>query len=480
MFDSNKGITLLTLSITIVIMLILTFTVSVNVTTYVERKQMANLETDITKLKEEIDYYYNKNNELPIINKYTTTNMLEKSTNDNENYFVIDLSKMRELNLNYGKDYEKIIDYTIEISDLADIYIINEQSHTIYYPKGIEHSGKTYYTTINTEDTLIEDIPLSGIEITGTKTGKVDEQIQLTANIVPSFVENTGVTWSSNDETLATVDENGKVTLKSVGTVTITATSKDDETIKDEYEMQIGMITGDLKSGDYIKYNTGVTSVGENGVVTCRVLYEDSSEYGLQIITDKSITDVRLGVENDTTWETGKTAYNNAITKLNSEAEKYINTNYVIDARCVGSIPIIDLEGKMINKNNENTTNVQLKFVPKGWTTKDSGCKGEDDNYEIDYGTMQKIGSTGINNTGQIYWLASRHLNSYDTGCGFRIRNVDETGTQNVNGLCYVLSDGSSAGGSIAHGLRACFSMITSVKIISGNGTSETTAYELE
>jgi uncharacterized protein YjdB len=35
------------------------------------------------------------------------------------------------------------------------------------------------------------------------------------------------ITWSSSDETVATVDENGKVTAVSVGTATITATASD-------------------------------------------------------------------------------------------------------------------------------------------------------------------------------------------------------------------------------------------------------------
>lgn len=145
-FNLDKGITLLILTITIVIMLILTFTVSVNVDTYIERKQITSLETDILKLKEEIDYYYNKYNELPIMNKYINTNMLDKNINDNENYYVIDLLKINDLDLNYGADYDKITNYLIEIDDLDDIYIINEQSHTIYYPKGIKYNQKKYTT----------------------------------------------------------------------------------------------------------------------------------------------------------------------------------------------------------------------------------------------------------------------------------------------------------------------------------------------
>lgn len=157
---SNKGITLITLSLTIVIMLILTFTVSVNVNTYTQRKQRTNLETDIIKLKEEILHYYSENKTLPIINKYTNIQMIEKNVNDNENYYIIDLSKINNLNLNYGKDYEKIENKEENISDLLDIYIINEQSHTIYYPKGVKYNNETLYTTMNLGQIEIEDIPI--------------------------------------------------------------------------------------------------------------------------------------------------------------------------------------------------------------------------------------------------------------------------------------------------------------------------------
>ena len=253
---SNKGITLLTLTVTIVVMLILSFTISINVDTYVERRKKTDLETDIAKLKEEISHYYNENKALPIINKYTNINMLEKDVNDNDKYYVIDVSKFSNLELNYGKDYEKITDYAIEISDLLDIYIINEQSHVIYYPKGIKYDGKIYYT-INSSSTKIEDIGLQGIAIEGSSAGKVNETIQLKAKSVPEFVENSGVTWSSSDENIATIDETGKVTLKSIGKATITATLKDDATIKSNYEIECYLQVSDLTAGEYIKYDTG-------------------------------------------------------------------------------------------------------------------------------------------------------------------------------------------------------------------------------
>lgn len=54
----------------------------------------------------------------------------------------------------------------------------------------------------------------------------------LTAAVRPATASNKDVEWSSNDENVVTVDENGKVTAVAVGTATITATSEDDESIK--------------------------------------------------------------------------------------------------------------------------------------------------------------------------------------------------------------------------------------------------------
>ena len=159
-FKSNKGITLLTLTITIVLMLILSFSVTTNTTQYFERKNLTNLETDITKLKEEIDQYYSRNKTLPVINQYTNTIMLDKDINDNENYYVIDLSKMENLDLDFGKDYYSITDTTTSISNLLDIYIINEATHTIYYPKGINAEGKIHYTTMEPSDILIQNVEI--------------------------------------------------------------------------------------------------------------------------------------------------------------------------------------------------------------------------------------------------------------------------------------------------------------------------------
>ena len=55
----------------------------------------------------------------------------------------------------------------------------------------------------------------------------INETTQLTATINPGFADNKNVTWSSNAESVATVDANGLVTAKSAGTAIITVTTAD-------------------------------------------------------------------------------------------------------------------------------------------------------------------------------------------------------------------------------------------------------------
>ena len=166
--SNEKGITLVVLIISIIIMLIITATIAINISSYAEKRNFTNLQTDMKILKEKVDIYYSENSSLPICNKYTKNKMEEiklleyTSVNDGGNYYVIDLNKL-DLNpadLNFGKDYEKITDKSIDINNYEDIFVINEESHTVYYPKGIYMNGRFYYN-FNDEDEIVEYADIS-------------------------------------------------------------------------------------------------------------------------------------------------------------------------------------------------------------------------------------------------------------------------------------------------------------------------------
>ena len=100
---------------------------------------------------------------------------------------------------------------------------------------------KTGETIINVSATIGEDLiklscdlkVVAPIHITDisldnhSTTIKVGESFQLNATITPEDATNKGLTWSTSDASVATVDEHGKVTAIKEGKATITVTTKD-------------------------------------------------------------------------------------------------------------------------------------------------------------------------------------------------------------------------------------------------------------
>ena len=71
-----------------------------------------------------------------------------------------------------------------------------------------------------------EDIPTTGVTLDKTTLALVNGNSEkLTATVVPSAASQS-VTWASDNETVATVDESGNVTAVGAGTATITATAE--------------------------------------------------------------------------------------------------------------------------------------------------------------------------------------------------------------------------------------------------------------
>lgn len=78
------------------------------------------------------------------------------------------------------------------------------------------------------EDTPSEVISVSGVTLNKTlETVSVGQKFTLTATVAPDNATEKAVTWSSSDNNIATVDENGLVTVISEGKATVTVTTKD-------------------------------------------------------------------------------------------------------------------------------------------------------------------------------------------------------------------------------------------------------------
>lgn len=159
---------------------------------------------------------------------------------------------------------------------------------------------------------------------------------------------------------------------------------------------------------------------------------------------------------------------------MNNEASEYLNTTYATDARCVGSNPL--------NKNAETTTTVMLPdryTIPSGWKDRDTGANSADTNWKFDYEAME----ANIRFTEEKdYWFASRAYkdNTEEDIFYIGIRFMYYT-TQAINShsLCSSTIDGKLYGRTWTLGFRPCIKLRTDIKIISGDGASENTAYEL-
>lgn len=116
-------------------------------------------------------------------------------------------------------------------------------------PEGLSATTKVTVTT------KVESITLDKTE----GILNVGNTVTITATVAPEKATNPAVTWSSSDESVATVDETGKVTAVAVGNATITATSEDDSSVSADYELTVQQ----KKAATTTKNNySGSTSAG--------------------------------------------------------------------------------------------------------------------------------------------------------------------------------------------------------------------------
>ena len=135
MIKNRRGATVLSIGIAVVIMLIIVSTITFNAVNKFSVQKLDNLYNDIRMLKEKVEIYYLRYGKLPVSMQYTSiasipTELLNPI--DGEKYFILNVNALENISL------------STDIND-ESFFVINEQSHTIYYPKGIEVEGTLYY-----------------------------------------------------------------------------------------------------------------------------------------------------------------------------------------------------------------------------------------------------------------------------------------------------------------------------------------------
>ena len=160
--NKNSGVTLVSLAIAVSVILILTGVIIYNVRDNLGISNLREMQSDIQNLRDLVSDYYSTNGKIPAKLKYTNTENIERIRTtgviseevDIGDFYIIDLSELENLTLNYGEDYKNISNATTEdeASQYEDIYIINETSQNIFYVEGIQLDGEMFYTDYTSED----------------------------------------------------------------------------------------------------------------------------------------------------------------------------------------------------------------------------------------------------------------------------------------------------------------------------------------
>ena len=171
----EKGITMVALVITVIILMILTNVLIYNAQDNIYIKALTNLYNDIDMLRDKVSEYYNEYGKIPAEIKYTNIGELKDAnilgaSDKEEEFYVIDLEAMQGISLNYGKDYEKVKTDKENANNYTDLYIINGNSHNIFYINGIEikenNKIKKHYTDyIEPDQTTVNLRYIDGILI---------------------------------------------------------------------------------------------------------------------------------------------------------------------------------------------------------------------------------------------------------------------------------------------------------------------------
>ena len=135
---SKKGITIISLIVTIVVMLILTATIISDTYTGSDYKKYKNMCSDIDLLEDKILMYYKQYGNLPLASETSKTIPKDEAFNPEHTYCEIDINKLKNITLNYGKKEDD--------NDINNIFVIDTDNFEVYYLKGIEYEGTIYYT----------------------------------------------------------------------------------------------------------------------------------------------------------------------------------------------------------------------------------------------------------------------------------------------------------------------------------------------
>ena len=516
MIKQEKGITLIALSIAVIIILTITGMIVYSAKDSIYIRNLTNMQNDIANLRDKVSSYYSQYGKLPAETEYTNTSNLSGviGANDTGKFLIIELKLLDGLTLNYGQDYEKYKsgNYT-NITDLTDIYIINENSNNIFYVEGIKVKQndeiKMYYTDYTEADTT--KVNVKTLDQWHTEEGEdgvtviTNGETKLKIGDYVNYDPTTNETGNKITET----KEDGTVQDRTYTSPAGTTTNGDGEREKgngmsgqefsisantngwrvlglDENTNQILLISADTvkTTGNeyfYLRGQTGYQYGPDELNDICKMYGKGKGATGARSITIDDINKITkydpTNTGNGTVYGAGEISeYGNEVTYTKNEGSiSYVGTKngdgINEDSNTSGLFRYYDQDysiwKSLVTTEKKVYTSTKYSYYPETLTTsKDGqqvGIKTDSKEYEILFSRTSD---------GQDYWLASQYT---ITGTGYVYFGMSkisqgQVNTDNNSGL-YVSYDYTDTDADMGYaGVRPVVSLESGVSILGGDG----------
>ena len=242
--------------------------------------------------------------------------------------FALDPRQERAISLNFNPTGADHGDVTWATTDTANEYIeligdgrngtivVRAKDAPTTTPVTVTATvdGKSDSVKVSVNEIAIESVSIDKSEVTLKIVDGVGESEMLTAGILPANANgDKTITWRSSDDSVATVDANGKVTAVSAGTATITAESANGKTATSTVKVVIPLKSVAVNATEITLHKgetaeLGYTLTPADTTETTPVEYSSRNEAVATIDNTGKITAVSVGDAVVTVSVAGKTA----------------------------------------------------------------------------------------------------------------------------------------------------------------------------
>ena len=220
-----------------------------------------------------------------------------------------------EVNLEEGKQMYSQVGSSVEIPD-TKLYVLDEEEKIV--AEVLEDGSEEPYT----------EIAVTGLTLNTEQTSLyTGSSLTLQATVEPADTTNQKVTWSSSNEKVATVDENGVVTAHIYGTAVITATAEDETNGKITASCTVNTLFYDVIEGYYYKpvywaADLGITKGYSSGA------YAGAFGVGLECTRQELMTFLWRFAGKPAVDGDARTMFNDVTKGANTDANKAIAWGY--------------------------------------------------------------------------------------------------------------------------------------------------------